>query len=172
MKTPKQIRQQVADLVTEFITPFCNSDICDRLPVSVGYLNRMLQAMETAGMIVEVERIRGEGSGRATIYYQATGDYFAQIRFENMAASQYVPIKHRKQEIPRCADREAYELWRSSPGARALINGFCTDCLPEYRDKMAAKGLCDYPETVFFFDSDGFVSGRREVSTRTERKGK
>lgn len=36
---------------------------------------------------------------------------------------------------------------------------YCTDCTPEYRDRMIEQKRCSYPETVFVLDDDGELLG-------------
>lgn len=60
--------------------------------------------------------------------------------------------QNQEDERPECFESDEqwgqYQLlWRLSQGMAAVR--FCTDCLPEYRDRMIAEGRCAHPETVF-----------------------
>lgn len=58
---------------------------------------------------------------------------------------------------PRCANSTAeYEEWRHFSRFQFLPSGFCTDCTPEYKQKMMLEGRCDYPE-IQFYDNDGYL---------------
>jgi hypothetical protein len=58
---------------------------------------------------------------------------------------------------PRCANSTAeYEEWRHFSRFQFLPSGFCTDCTPEYKQKMMLEGRCDYPE-IQFYENDGYL---------------
>lgn len=64
--------------------------------------------------------------------------------------------------MPTCFDDEKqwkqYQLlWKLSQGQTRVR--FCTDCTPEYRNEMTAKGRCAHPETVFIQQPDGETVG-------------
>lgn len=60
--------------------------------------------------------------------------------------------------FPRCATREQYRHWRSIHPT-AGVAGFCEDCTPEFKHEKSLKGLCDYPEVLFYLDSDDLIYG-------------
>ncbi|MDP2431816.1 MAG: hypothetical protein Q8O33_07275 [Pseudomonadota bacterium] len=76
------------------------------------------------------------------------------------------------QSKPRCfTSRRQFDLWveaaqRIHPGG----SSFCTDCSPEYQQRMVALHRCAYPATSFHFDADGYVEGRRPVEDRIKRR--
>lgn len=43
----------------------------------------------------------------------------------------------------------------------ALRGDYCTDCTPEYQQRMIDEGRCAHPETTFVKDADGFITGVR-----------
>lgn len=63
-----------------------------------------------------------------------------------------INIKFPIYSIPRCfGDSVAYEEWKfyaRNCGTRPH-SGFCTDCLPAYKDRMVQENKCHYPEVVF-----------------------
>lgn len=63
-----------------------------------------------------------------------------------------------KSYIPQCTTQAEYRRWKAS-GAYAAYN-FCTDCTPEYKEKMLKEGRCERPDIVFRTDRDGFLYGR------------
>lgn len=64
-----------------------------------------------------------------------------------------------KTAIPMCANPETYLLWKEVAHRIIPHYGFCTDCTPEYQQKMIKDGRCEHPETLFEIDSDGFIAG-------------
>lgn len=66
---------------------------------------------------------------------------------------------------PRCFSQEAWLLWLEA--ARSALpprNGlrehrWCSDCTPEYKQKMVDAKRCAHPEVLFRVDEDGFLEG-------------
>lgn len=67
------------------------------------------------------------------------------------------------QAKPRCFTSEEWDEWLTSfKGFRPnLLDFACVDCSPEYKIRMMAKGLCDWPCVEFFMMNDGTMEGRR-----------
>ena len=63
-------------------------------------------------------------------------------------------------EIPECTNEEEYAIWEKLNKLKpAGINGFCTDCTPEYQAQMIEEGRCNRPFVVFEPDETGFIVG-------------
>ena len=70
-------------------------------------------------------------------------------------------------KLPRAAPPcfDSAEQWKEYR-ALAVYTGhdgftFCTDCLPEYKEKMRTEGRCQYPSTLFTKTPMGSVVGHR-----------
>lgn len=62
--------------------------------------------------------------------------------------------------VPRCATAEDYKNWRHYAREVYAAYNFCTDCTPEYKERMCREGRCEKPDTIFLKDKDGFLFGR------------
>jgi hypothetical protein len=76
------------------------------------------------------------------------------------------PLPHK---APPCARSQvSYNGWRKEAvylrqiGKLSATFSFCTDCTPQYRDKMVALGRCRYPGTTFA-QTNGVIVGHRET---------
>jgi hypothetical protein len=68
--------------------------------------------------------------------------------------------------VPLCFDGpRQYHAWeRLAQETRAHCDApvtYCTDCTPEYQQRMLAAGRCKHPETEFARNADGVIEGRR-----------
>jgi hypothetical protein len=61
---------------------------------------------------------------------------------------------------PRCTTQKEYRLWKRAASEVYAAYGFCTDCTPEYKEKMLAEGRCEHPKIIFRRDKDGYIFGR------------
>lgn len=81
-------------------------------------------------------------------------------------ADEYIPkIKYLElhdKHTPRCTTKSQYDFWRSGAFGNS-VNGFCSDCTPEFQKEKAAKGLCDHPEVLFYLDNDGLIEGSFDI---------
>lgn len=54
-----------------------------------------------------------------------------------------------------------YKEWKRYSGlSDSKEFNYCSDCLPEYKEKMCKEGRCNYPDTLFI-NSDGGLEGVR-----------
>ena len=71
---------------------------------------------------------------------------------------------------PACFNSEQeWEDWcryadASTTGKRGVRCHFCTDCTPEYQDKMVKENRCAHPD-VKFIKMHGVIIGRRARRT-------
>jgi hypothetical protein len=74
-------------------------------------------------------------------------------------------------KYPACFDSEAqYIAWvHAARSAQAKID-HCRDCTAAYQARMIEQHRCEYPETVFELDEDGFISGMRPRHKRNENE--
>lgn len=65
---------------------------------------------------------------------------------------------------PACFPNDAvFALWRSTPPRAA---NHCSDCLPDYQQKMIAESRCAHPDVIFTIDKDGLIEGIRSRPLR------
>lgn len=79
-----------------------------------------------------------------------------------------------KQEFPRCFNSyPEFKLWVLAARASHPSggHGYCEDCLPAYRDKMAAENRCAYPSTTFKVVQGEFVGRRSPLDVKKLRDG-
>lgn len=68
---------------------------------------------------------------------------------------------HFHNEYPLCfQSKEQYTTWSElARGSTQAQFGPCTDCTPEFQDRMKKEMRCEHPEVEFDKDEDGFISG-------------
>jgi hypothetical protein len=71
---------------------------------------------------------------------------------------------------PRCTNKKEYKVWKRAASKAYAAYGFCTDCTPEYKEKMLAEGRCEHPGIVFAIDEDGDVFGRPKLVKEEENE--
>lgn len=69
-------------------------------------------------------------------------------------------------EYPSCfSSKRQYATWQASALLTGVTerNGYCTDCLPEFKRDRLREGRCAHPDVTFHVDEDGFIEGRRPL---------
>lgn len=63
-------------------------------------------------------------------------------------------------KMPKCFDGiEQYRAWKQMARLAHPPIWVCTDCTPEYQDKMKEQCRCENPQVQFQSDDEGFVQG-------------
>jgi hypothetical protein len=66
------------------------------------------------------------------------------------------------QTKPRCfPTHKHFAIWMQAAKhtGGCFDVGHCTDCTPEYKNRMMAQRRCDHPEIQFAPDEHGFIQG-------------
>jgi hypothetical protein len=75
---------------------------------------------------------------------------------------------------PACfPSREVFRIW----GEAARLTGvgksqWCTDCTPDYQQRMMTQHRCAYPGTTFAKDANGMVEGCRTIEDRRDDRAR
>lgn len=68
---------------------------------------------------------------------------------------------------------EQFKLWKDAARMAPPGNsGYCTDCTPDYQNRMIKDGRCEFPDTRFHTDKHGWVEGVRNFSKKAGRPRK
>lgn len=63
-------------------------------------------------------------------------------------------------KVPQCfSSLEQYKAWKECARMSYAPNHVCTDCTPEYQERMKDEGRCENPQVQFEEDEDGFIFG-------------
>lgn len=64
------------------------------------------------------------------------------------------------EKIPKCFDTRAeYRAWKQCARMAYPALWVCTDCTPDYQERMKAQGRCENPQVQFQQDESGSIEG-------------
>jgi hypothetical protein len=83
------------------------------------------------------------------------------LRDNSRLESRIAMYVHFHNSYPLCFEsKKQYQHWgKLVRGSVRAMYGPCTDCTPEYQERMKQQMRCEHPEVKFDFDEDGLIAG-------------